>query len=309
MVHQRRRARVSRVPRRSPAHQHSVPPAIHSAGSAREPSDLRLSLIGFALRGVLSISSLLSVVMLARALGPSGRGEFFLFVASVGVLTRLGDLGVASSAVVFVGRFPVCHMADLSGSLAVHDARLARCFFTRCRHHRAGWRSGRGAVAADVRLADRRGPAADAVRTTLDPHDGGSPSHSDHEPRSSGRRCADSWPERHRRDEPGRWCPGSGGCVRRGHGRPRSRHGCAGATRRSAGRRRARPISNTTCSGLACVATLAHSRRSCGRAYQRSRSQPDRMAPGRSEFSPWVSRCKSSCRFLSRRPKMQFTSA
>jgi O-antigen/teichoic acid export membrane protein len=58
------------------------------------------------MRGVLAFASLLSVVLVARALGPAGRGEFFLFVAAIGVLTRLSDLGVSSSAIVFVGRYP-----------------------------------------------------------------------------------------------------------------------------------------------------------------------------------------------------------
>jgi O-antigen/teichoic acid export membrane protein len=58
------------------------------------------------LRGLLSIISLLNVVVLARALGPAGRGEYFLFVAGVAVVTRLADVGMSPAAVVFVGRDP-----------------------------------------------------------------------------------------------------------------------------------------------------------------------------------------------------------
>src|SRR5439155_22331637 len=77
--------------------------ASHTAPGFRA---LRLSAAGLALRGVLSASSLVNVILLARALGPSGRGEYFLFVAAVALLARLVDLGMSPSAVVFASRYP-----------------------------------------------------------------------------------------------------------------------------------------------------------------------------------------------------------
>ncbi|HEX8968965.1 MAG TPA: oligosaccharide flippase family protein [Chloroflexota bacterium] len=59
----------------------------------------------------------MNVVLLAHALGPSGRGEYFLFVAAVALLARLVDLGMSPSAVVFASRYP--------GALASIHRRLA----------------------------------------------------------------------------------------------------------------------------------------------------------------------------------------
>jgi O-antigen/teichoic acid export membrane protein len=63
-----------------------------------------LWLVGLGGRATGLALSTLSVVILARALGPVGRGQYFLFVSLVLVLTALADLGVSQSAVVFSGK-------------------------------------------------------------------------------------------------------------------------------------------------------------------------------------------------------------
>jgi len=65
---------------------------------------LQLTAIGLALRGGQSVISLASGVLLAHALGPSGRGEYFLFVAAVAVLARVVGLATSPSGVVFASR-------------------------------------------------------------------------------------------------------------------------------------------------------------------------------------------------------------
>jgi O-antigen/teichoic acid export membrane protein len=69
-------------------------------------SSLRVALSGFFLRSVQALTSFVNVILLARALGPAGRGEYFLFLASLAVLTRLVDLGMSPAAVVYAGRYP-----------------------------------------------------------------------------------------------------------------------------------------------------------------------------------------------------------
>jgi O-antigen/teichoic acid export membrane protein len=78
---------------------------------------LHLTAVGLALRGGQSLISLVNVVLLAHALGPAGRGEYFLFVAAVALLARLVDLGMSASAVVFASRY--------TGALATIHRRLA----------------------------------------------------------------------------------------------------------------------------------------------------------------------------------------
>ena len=63
-----------------------------------------LWLVGLGGRSTSLIVATLNVVVLARALGPLGRGQFFIFVSIVLVLTALADLGMSQSAVVFTGR-------------------------------------------------------------------------------------------------------------------------------------------------------------------------------------------------------------
>jgi antigen flippase len=74
--------------------------------ASRSRSVLRLAVVGLTLRGGQSLISLLNVLVLARVLGPSGRGEYFLFVAAVAVLARFADFGMSSSGVVFASRYP-----------------------------------------------------------------------------------------------------------------------------------------------------------------------------------------------------------
>src|SRR6516162_8737938 len=69
-------------------------------------SSLSLTFRGVALRGAQACASLVSVGLLARALGPAGRGEYFLFLVVLAVLTRVADLGLSATGVVFSGRFP-----------------------------------------------------------------------------------------------------------------------------------------------------------------------------------------------------------
>lgn len=74
------------------------------------PSDVvsskRLIVYGLCLRGFQALTSLGTVLVLARGLGPAGRGEYFLFVAAVAVLTRVADLGLSPAAVVYAARYP-----------------------------------------------------------------------------------------------------------------------------------------------------------------------------------------------------------
>jgi O-antigen/teichoic acid export membrane protein len=67
---------------------------------------IRLTALGLVLRGAQSVVGLVSVVVVAHALGPDGRGEYFLFVAGLAVLVRLLDLGLSPSAAVFGSRHP-----------------------------------------------------------------------------------------------------------------------------------------------------------------------------------------------------------
>ena len=76
---------------------------------------LQLTAIGLALRGGQSVISLGSGVLLAHALGPSGRGEYFLFVAAVAVLARVVGLGTSPSAVVFASRYPGALASIIAG--------------------------------------------------------------------------------------------------------------------------------------------------------------------------------------------------
>jgi O-antigen/teichoic acid export membrane protein len=69
-------------------------------------SSLSLTVRGVALRGAQACVSLASVVLLAGALGAAGRGEYFLFLVVLAVLTRVADLGLSATGVVFSGRFP-----------------------------------------------------------------------------------------------------------------------------------------------------------------------------------------------------------
>ncbi len=65
---------------------------------------LTLFLVGLGGRSTALVIGTLNLVVLARALGPVGRGQYFVFVSLLLVLTTLADLGVSQSAVVFAGR-------------------------------------------------------------------------------------------------------------------------------------------------------------------------------------------------------------
>ena len=67
-------------------------------------SSFTLWLVGLGGRSTSLIITTLNVVVLARALGPLGRGQYFIFISFVLVLTALADLGLSQSAVVFTGR-------------------------------------------------------------------------------------------------------------------------------------------------------------------------------------------------------------
>lgn len=59
--------------------------------------------VGVGGRVLALIMGLLNVVVLTRALGPFGRGQYFLFASLLVVLTALADLGLSQSALVFAG--------------------------------------------------------------------------------------------------------------------------------------------------------------------------------------------------------------
>jgi O-antigen/teichoic acid export membrane protein len=67
-------------------------------------STLRLSAVGFSLRVALLIVVVANALLLARVLGPSGFGQYFLFLRLVSVLAALADLGLSQSVNAFYGR-------------------------------------------------------------------------------------------------------------------------------------------------------------------------------------------------------------
>ena len=69
-------------------------------------SQFRLVAVGSASRVFQALLSLANVAILAQALGPTGRGEYFLFVAGVAVACRVVDLGRSTAAVVYFARYP-----------------------------------------------------------------------------------------------------------------------------------------------------------------------------------------------------------
>jgi O-antigen/teichoic acid export membrane protein len=75
-----------------------------------------LWLVGLGGRGTVLLVATLNLIVLARALGPVGRGEYFLFVTLVLVLTALADFGISQSAVVFGGNGEVA-MRQLHSTL------------------------------------------------------------------------------------------------------------------------------------------------------------------------------------------------
>ena len=65
---------------------------------------LRLSAVGLALRVALLVVVITNALLLARMLGPSGFGQYFLFLRLVSVLAALADLGFSQSVNAFCGR-------------------------------------------------------------------------------------------------------------------------------------------------------------------------------------------------------------
>jgi O-antigen/teichoic acid export membrane protein len=66
-------------------------------------STLKLLLIGLGSRVTSIVLVMVSIVMLARGLGPAGVGEYFLLLRLVAILTVFADLGLRLSANVFSG--------------------------------------------------------------------------------------------------------------------------------------------------------------------------------------------------------------
>src|SRR5688572_27270081 len=67
-------------------------------------STVKLSLMGLSSRIIATALLIVSMLILARRLGPHGIGEYFLFLRVVGVLAILADLGFSQSTSVFTGR-------------------------------------------------------------------------------------------------------------------------------------------------------------------------------------------------------------
>lgn len=67
-------------------------------------SVLSLSLVGTATRVGLIVMALANAVLAARALGPAGLGQLFLFVQLVAVLAVVSDGGLSNGAAAFFGR-------------------------------------------------------------------------------------------------------------------------------------------------------------------------------------------------------------
>ena len=67
-------------------------------------TSLSLWTVGVGGRTLILVIGTLNLIVLARALAPSGRGQYFLFVSVLLVLATIADLGISQSAVVFAGR-------------------------------------------------------------------------------------------------------------------------------------------------------------------------------------------------------------
>ncbi len=67
-------------------------------------STLHLSLVGLGLRVAVTLVVLLNTLLIARVLGPSAFGEYFLFFRLVSVLAAFADFGLPQSVNAFYGR-------------------------------------------------------------------------------------------------------------------------------------------------------------------------------------------------------------
>lgn len=67
-------------------------------------STLQLSLVGLGSRLTILAAALANTILLARWLGPSRIGEYFLFVKLLSVLATVADLGMSQSTNAFFGR-------------------------------------------------------------------------------------------------------------------------------------------------------------------------------------------------------------
>ncbi len=80
---------------------------VADAVGSRDVTSLGLFTVGVGGRSMALVIGTLNLIVLARALGPVGRGQYFVFVSLLLVLTTLADLGISQSAVVFGGRYEV----------------------------------------------------------------------------------------------------------------------------------------------------------------------------------------------------------
>jgi O-antigen/teichoic acid export membrane protein len=75
----------------------------------RTSAVLRLSAVGLGLRIALLLVVITNALLLARMLGPSEFGQYFLFLRLVSVLAALADLGLSQSVNAFCGRHREWH--------------------------------------------------------------------------------------------------------------------------------------------------------------------------------------------------------
>jgi len=68
-------------------------------------STLYLTLVGLGLRIAVTLIVIINTLLMARALGPAGFGEYFIFYRLVSVLAAFADFGLPQSANAFYGRF------------------------------------------------------------------------------------------------------------------------------------------------------------------------------------------------------------
>lgn len=81
---------------------------------ARSVASLHLWFVGLGGRLLVLVLSTLNVVLVARALGPHGRGQYFILLSAIWVLSVLADLGLSQTAVVFSTQLRACPILALS---------------------------------------------------------------------------------------------------------------------------------------------------------------------------------------------------
>ena len=96
---------------------------IPGASVSREPTGLAWQSLGLLVAGVVGNTGFfVSSLVIARSLGPTGRGTIAFFIVSVLVGTRLVSLGIAEATAVAAGRYPDRRPAVLAQAVVLSIA-------------------------------------------------------------------------------------------------------------------------------------------------------------------------------------------